>query len=118
MLENSRTGGPPSCGVSTLGRLDTTIRQVAHTSSTPNLDKSDHEQSGLLIPSPWAVAMWAVRALVAIVGFIAYFGGLMWTHKKLGGWGIALWTAGNLIVLAVVAALTKRFRLRRTKGST
>ena len=41
MLENSRTGEPPSCGMSTLGRIDTTIRQVAHPSSHPNLDKSE-----------------------------------------------------------------------------
>jgi starvation-inducible DNA-binding protein len=41
MLENPLTGEPPSRGVSKLGRLDTTIRQGAHPSSHPNLDKSD-----------------------------------------------------------------------------
>src|SRR2546425_7907746 len=42
MLENSLTGEPPSCGVSTLAGIDPTIRQVAHPSPDPNLDKSDH----------------------------------------------------------------------------
>src|SRR5712691_8597627 len=42
MLENSLTGEPPSCGVSTLGGIDPTIRQVAHPSPDPNLDKSAH----------------------------------------------------------------------------
>jgi hypothetical protein len=41
MLENPLTGEPPSCGVSKLAGLDTTLRQVAHPSSTANLDKSD-----------------------------------------------------------------------------
>jgi hypothetical protein len=41
MLENSFTGEPPSCGVSTLGGIDPTIRQVAHPSLDPNLDKSE-----------------------------------------------------------------------------
>src|SRR5256885_16124795 len=52
MLENSRTGEPPSCGVSTLGGIDPTIRQVAHPSPNPNLDKSDNRYTlitGLLI---------------------------------------------------------------------
>src|SRR5437667_12419679 len=40
MLENSLTGEPPSCGVSTLAGIDPTIRQVAHPSPDPNLDKS------------------------------------------------------------------------------
>src|SRR5438128_5456546 len=40
MLENSRTGEPPSCGVSMLGRFDPTIRQVAHPSPNPNWDKA------------------------------------------------------------------------------
>src|SRR3989442_1566713 len=41
MLENPLTGEPPSCGSVGACRLDTTIRQVAHPSSTANLDKSD-----------------------------------------------------------------------------
>src|SRR6266567_1590919 len=45
MLENSRTGEPPSCGVSMLGRFDPTIRQVAHPSPNPNWDKSGHRPS-------------------------------------------------------------------------
>ena len=47
MLENSLTGEPPSCGVATRGRIGTTIRQMAHPSSRPNLDKSERTHSAL-----------------------------------------------------------------------
>ena len=62
MLENSLTGEPPSCGVATRGRIGTTIRQMAHPSSRPNLDKSD-----IKYLTPLAIPGWATTVAIGIV---------------------------------------------------
>jgi hypothetical protein len=38
---------------------------------------------------------------------------MMWAGKTLGGWGIALWSAGFIILIVVMALLIKRLHADR-----
>ena len=91
MLENSLTGEPPSCGVSELGRLDTTIRQVAHPSSYANLDKSDASAAwagfGRVSKKQWLLLIVTMFGVVTIAAF-----GLG-MHRCFPGSGLITWVA-------------------------
>jgi hypothetical protein len=75
------------------------------------------EHDGTSMPSPLQGVLFVVMPVVALTGFMAYMGAMMWTLQKLGGWGVVVWTVGFTVLMLVGVLVFDKLRPSKSKAS-